>query len=81
MQNPKSGGSRKRRVCPIEGCDRYLSVVNIAISCRCKKSFCDVHRDVIAHGCKEVDEKVQAAAKPVYQSAHGRDGFTGSEAF
>lgn len=40
-----------------------------------------MHRDVMAHGCKEVDEKVQAAAKPVYQSAHGRDGFTGSEAF
>lgn len=77
----KSGGSRKRKACPMEGCDRYLSVVNLAISCRCEKNFCDLHRDVIAHGCKAVDEKVQAAAKPIYQSAHARDGFSGSEAF
>lgn len=57
--------------CPFEGCNKSLKFVDLAIICRCQRSFCRKHRDVIAHHCGEraPDSKSIKKSKGVFEKA------------
>jgi hypothetical protein len=66
--NVKSEGSGAMKLC-----GKKLDPVFLAIVCRCEKSFCAKHRDVVAHECPVKEQKAAGVGKRYFSGGTSKN--------
>lgn len=42
---------KQKKRCAFDGCKKKLTIVDLAIVCRCHRCFCPMHRSCPSHNC------------------------------
>lgn len=57
---------KKQKRCAFDGCKKKLTIVDLAIVCRCNHCFCAMHRSCTSHNCT-VETSTTMTATPTGQ--------------